>query len=388
MKAPGVVEELECKSLRRAILDAITEVVDSGRYILGPEVEAFERCVAEYVGSGFAVGVSSGTDALLVSFMALDLQPGDRVITTPFSFFATAGAIARLGAVPVFADIDPLSFNMSPAALEEFAGDPKVKAVVPVHLYGQCADMDAILELANQQRWAVVEDAAQALGAEYPSVNGIRKAGSMGTFGAFSFFPSKNLGGMGDAGMVVTDDERLNRRLRLLRNHGAEPKYYHEFIGGNFRLDPIQAAVLSVKLPHLDRWHRARRTNAERYHTLFSDSKLPAEGRLVPPPPVSVRAGEEGLLDHIYNQYVVRAPGDFRDPLRSFLSEAGIGTEVYYPVPFHLQKCFRHLGYEAGRFPETEKAAREVLALPIYPELTMEMQEYVVDCIVSFFGKT
>lgn len=386
MEVPLLDLKAQLKPLRRAILDAITEVVDSGRYILGPKVEAFERHVAEYVGSNFAVGVSSGTDALLVSFMALGLQPGDRVITTPFSFFATAGAIARLGGVPVFADIDPLSFNLSPEALEEFAGDPNIKAVLPVHLYGQCADMDSILEIAAQERWAVVEDAAQAMGAEYPSTNRVRKAGSMGTFGTFSFFPSKNLGGMGDAGVVVTDDERLYGSLRLLRNHGAEPKYYHEFIGGNFRLDPIQAAVLSIKLPYLDGWHRARRTNAERYQKLFLDSKLPAEGRLIPP--VSVRASEEVFLDHIYNQYVVRVPGGLRDSLRSFLSEAGIGTEIYYPVPFHLQKCFRHLGYKEGRFPETEKAAREVLALPIYPELTLEMQEYVVDRIVSFFGKT
>ena len=385
MEVPLLDLKVQLKPLRREVLDAVTEVVDSGRYILGPKVEAFERQVAAYVGSDHAVGVSSGTDALLISFMALDVGPGDRVVTTPFSFFATAGAIARLGAVPVFADIDPLSFNLSPTALEEFTRDPKVKAVVPVHLYGQCADMDPILEIANQQQWAVVEDAAQALGAEYPSQNGVRKAGSMGTFGAFSFFPSKNLGGMGDAGMVTTNDEGLNRKLRLLRNHGAEPKYYHEFIGGNFRLDPIQAAVLSVKLPYLDRWHQARRTNAERYDRLFSDSKPTGKGRVITP--VSVHADPEGSLDHIYNQYVVRVPGGLRDPLRNFLSEAGIGTEVYYPVPFHLQKCFRHLGYEEGRFPETEKAAREVLALPIYPELTPEMQEYVVDRIVAFFEK-
>ena len=386
MEVPLLDLKAQLKPLRREVLDAVTEVVDSGRYILGPKVEAFERQVAGYVGSDFAIGVSSGTDALLVSFMALDLQPGDRVITTPFSFFATAGAIARLGAIPVFADIDPLSFNLSPAALEEFTRDPKIKAVAPVHLYGQCADMDSILEIANQQQWAVVEDAAQALGAEYRSRNGVRKAGSMGTFGTFSFFPSKNLGGLGDAGMVVTNDEGLNTRLRLLRNHGAEPKYYHEFIGGNFRLDPIQAAVLSVKLPYLDRWHQARRTNAERYDRLFSDSKLSEKGRVISP--VSVQAKEEGLLDHIYNQYVVRVTGGLRDPLKNFLSEAGIGTEVYYPVPFHLQKCFKHLGYEEGRFPETEKAAREVLALPIYPELTPEMQEHVVDRIVAFFEKT
>jgi dTDP-4-amino-4,6-dideoxygalactose transaminase len=340
-------------------------------------VAELEKAVAAYSGSACAVGVSSGTDALLVSLMALDIGPGDIVVTTPYSFFATAGTVARLGAEIVLVDIDPASYNMDPQALQtwferEKARAARVKAIIPVHLYGQCADMDAIIQIGRSRGIAVIEDAAQAIGAGYPSASGLKKAGSMGTFGCFSFFPSKNLGGIGDGGMVVTDDEPLAEKVRLLRNHGAHPKYYHALIGGNFRLDTVQAAVLLVKLPHLEGWHAMRRKNAACYDELFAGSA------------VSVPAISYGREHHIYNQYVISVP-EKRDELRAWLTQNDIGNEVYYPVAFHEQECFRNLGYKKGDFPHSEYAARHTLALPVYPEITRPMQEHVAETIVRFY---
>jgi dTDP-4-amino-4,6-dideoxygalactose transaminase len=307
--------------------------------------------------------------------MALDVGPGDAVITTPYTFFATAGSIVRLGATPVFADIDPVTYNLAPdgivAAVESIPARFKgvhPKVVMPVHLFGQVADMTPILEVASGLGLRVVEDAAQAIGAEYPAEGGRKRAGSMGDLGCFSFYPSKNLPAFGDAGMVIANDDELAERVRLLRTHGAHPKYYHSLVGGNFRLDAIQAAVLDVKLPHLGSWHAARRTNASRYDDLMAGTGIST--------PAAVYAGQ-GLTDyHIYNQYVVRVPD--RDNVRSRLNEAQIGCEVYYPVPLHLQRCFADLGYGPGDFPESEKAALETLALPVYPELGPEMQDHVV----------
>jgi dTDP-4-amino-4,6-dideoxygalactose transaminase len=378
MKVPLLDLQAQLEPLKEELQDAVLEVLNSGRYILGPKVEELEKAIADYCGVAHAIGVSSGTDALLVALMALDAGPGDLVLTTPYSFFATAGCVVRTGATPVFVDIDPDSYNIDPKALARwFEENPEkaraVKVIIPVHLYGQCADMDPILEIAERQGVAVIEDAAQAIGATYPSRRGVKKAGSMGTVGCFSFFPSKNLGGIGDGGMVVTNDAALGERIRLLRNHGAKPKYYHSMIGGNFRLDPIQAAVLLVKLPHLDKWHAMRRKNAEYYDAKF-------QGSLVKIP--SVQYGRE---HHIYNQYIVSVP-DRREELREYLQARNIGHEVYYPVPFHEQKCFEPLGYKTGDFPRSEHAARHTLALPIYPELTRPMQDYVVEKIGEFLG--
>ncbi len=363
----------QLETIEDDVKKAVTEVIDSTRYIMGPKVAALENEIAAYTGLKFGTGVSSGTDALLVSLMALDIAPGDLVVTTPFSFFATAGVIARLNAQPVFVDIDPDTYNMSPDALEEWFKNHeekarRVKAIIPVHLYGQCAHMNPILNLADRYGIPVVEDAAQAIGAKYPSASGTRKAGSMGALGCFSFFPSKNLGGIGDGGMVVTDDPALDHKLKMLRNHGAEPKYYHAMIGGNFRLDPVQAAVLLVKLPHLNKWHAMRQENAAYY-----DEKLKNVDVKTP-----VTAYERGA--HIYNQYVISVPGN-RDGLRQFLTENHVSTEIYYPVPFHLQACFENLGYQKGDFPDSEYAAEHTIALPIYPELTRQMQDYVVETI-------
>ncbi len=388
MKVPLLDLSAQLQPLREEILAALTEVMDSTRYILGPKVEQLEESVARYSGTNFGVGVSSGSDALLASLMALGAGPGHRVITTPFSFFATAGAVTRLGARPVFVDIDPATCNLSPARLAEFLESEKnrddIVAAIPVHLYGQAADMDPINELCHKHDIAVIEDAAQAIGAEYPSSSGPKRAGAMGDMGCFSFFPSKNLGGVGDGGMVVTGDETLAEKLKVLRNHGAKPKYYHRFIGGNFRLDPIQAAVLQVKLPHLEDWSRARRRNADRYDDLLRSAGLPDKGLVAPPS----RAWDGKGLEqpHIFNQYVIRVGGGKRDALRAHLAKCDIGAEVYYPVSFHEQDCFRYLGYRKGDFPEAEAASEQVLALPIYPELTTEMQQYVVERIVEFFG--
>ena len=377
MKVPMLDLSAQLEMIERDVKDAVNGVIDSSRYIMGPKVVELEERIAEYVGARYATGVSSGTDALLISLMALDVGSGDIVITTPFSFFATAGVIARLGAIPAFVDIDPDTYNLSPVALREWfereiGKIDKVKAIVPVHLYGQCADMDPILEIAGEFDIPVVEDAAQAIGARYPSRNGELKAGSMGTLGCFSFFPSKNLGAMGDGGMVVTNDPGLDEKLKKLRNHGAKPKYYHALIGGNFRLDPIQAAILLVKLPHLDTWHKMRQKNAAYY-----DENLAAVVGIKRPVVAYKREY------HIYNQYVISVQ-EQRDEIREFLKDNDIGTEVYYPVPFHDQECFEYLGYKSGDFPNSEYAAKHTIALPIYPELTEAMQRYVVGKLVSW----
>ncbi len=380
MKVPLLDLRAQLQTIEAEVKAAVMEVVNSTRYVGGPKIDELERQIAEYVGTGYGVGVTSGTDALLVSLMAIGVGPGDLVLTTPYSFFATAGVVSRLNATPVFVDIEPESYNIDPNALAAWfdgAGADKisrVKAIVPVHLYGQCADMDPIMALARKHNIPVVEDAAQAIGASYPSSDGARKAGAIGDFGCFSFFPSKNLGCVGDGGMVVTNDQRTADLLRQLRNHGAEPKYYHKIIGGNFRLDPLQAAVLLVKLPHLESWHAGRRRNAEYY-----DRNLNVEG--VTKPRLSYQRA-----NHIYNQYVISVPRD-RDGLRSFLTDNQIGCEVYYPVPFHLQECFASLGYKAGDYPNAEHAADHTLALPIYSELTDEMQDHVIAKIGEFYSR-
>jgi dTDP-4-amino-4,6-dideoxygalactose transaminase len=353
--------------LREEILTAIARVCDSQRFIGGPEVDGLERELASQLRVPNAVGLSSGTDALLVALMALGIGPGDEVIVPTFSFFATAGCVSRVGAVPKLVDIDPLTFNIDPAAAAA-AVTPRTRAIMPVHLYGQCADMDPLLDLAKRHQLAVIEDAAQAIGATYKD----RHAGSMGQAGCFSFFPSKNLGAFGDAGLLTTRDDRLAKEVRLLRNHGAEPKYFHQRIGGNFRLDALQAAVLRVKLPHLPHWTARRRGNADRYDTLFAQS--PAASSVTLP----VRAPER---THIFNQYVIRLAN--RDAVRARLEASGIGTEIYYPVPFHLQECFAPLGHRRGEFPHAEAAAAEVLALPIYSELTEAQQAEVVRGVAS-----
>lgn len=356
------------RALKAELDEAVGRVVESQYFILGPEVAALEQEIAAYSGATHGIGMSSGTDALLAALMALEVGPGDEVVTSTFTFFATAGVIARLGARPVFVDIDPATFNLDPAAAASALG-PRTRALIPVHLYGRMADMDALMAAAEARAVPVIEDAAQAIGAS--DAQG-RRAGSIGQQGCFSFFPSKNLGGFGDGGMIVTSDTRVTERLRRLRMHGMEPKYYHAEVGGNFRLDALQAAVLRVKLPHLDGWSAARRRNADRYRELFAE--------VAPQAPVVLPGDAPG---HIYNQFVIRA--ERRDALQAFLKEQGIGTEIYYPVPLHLQECFADLGYRAGDLPHAEAAALEVLALPIYPELSDAQLVRVVDAIAEFY---
>jgi len=392
MKVPLLDLQAQLEYLEDDLLAAVTRVVKSTRYIQGPEVEEFEKEIAEYCGAAYGVGVTSGTDALLISLMSLGIGPGDQVLTTPYSFFATMGVILRVGATPIFADIDPVSFNIDPLRMEELLvadTNRKIKAIIPVHLYGQCADMSAIMDLANRYQIPIVEDAAQAIGAEYGVVDSgtveYKKAGSMGIAGCFSFFPSKNLGGIGDGGMVVTQDKDFAERLVLMRNHGAHPKYYHKLIGGNFRLDPIQATALRVKLPYLERWHAQRRENAKRYNRLLLESGLVENGQVVLPKVVQAHLSDEKEMSvnfHIYNQYVPRVQR--RNELREWLNNNDIGCEIYYPVPLHKQEC---LGVQASavQCPEAEKAANATIALPIYPELTEVMQEYVVEKIVQFY---
>jgi dTDP-4-amino-4,6-dideoxygalactose transaminase len=392
MKVPLLDLQAQLSYLEKDLIDAVTRVIKSTRYIQGPEVEGLEKEIAEYSQTAYAVGVTSGTDALLVSLMGLGIGPGDMVLTTPYSFFATMGVILRLGAVPVFADIDPISFNIDPTRMAEILSadkERKVKAIIPVHLYGQCADMTVILELAQKYGLPVIEDAAQAIGAEYPMVqNGevdYRRAGSMGTAGCFSFFPSKNLGGIGDGGMVVSQDKKFAEKVNLLRNHGAYPKYFHKLVGGNFRLDPIQAVALRVKLPYLERWHKQRMENATLYNRLFAETGLVAEQKILVPTSVyaeGLNTAKEKHNTHIYNQYVLRTKN--RNELIKWLGENNIGCEIYYPVPLHKQECLRGLAIRAN-CPEAERAANETLALPIYPELTDDMQAYVVEKIVQFY---
>ena len=376
------------------LLAAVTRVVQSTRYIQGPEVEALETEIAQYCGAAYGVGVSSGTDALLISLMTVGIQPGDRILTSPYSFFATMGVILRLGAVPVFADIDPDSFNLSPEKVAEILendSERTIKALIPVHLYGQCAEMAELIRVADKYNIPVIEDAAQAIGAQYPRLDGTtltwNKAGAMGLAGCFSFFPSKNLGGIGDGGMVVTQDKEFAEQLVLMRNHGAYPKYYHKIVGGNFRLDPIQAAALRVKLPYLERWHRQRAENAHNYNELFGKSGLVSGQKIQLPQEVfQERAGNPSgtkTMHHIYNQYVLRV--ERRDELCDWLQKNDIGCEIYYPVPLNKQECLRQVG-AAFSCPEAERAANETIALPIYPELSYEMQDYLVEMVKKFYS--
>jgi dTDP-4-amino-4,6-dideoxygalactose transaminase len=357
--------------MRGDVLAAITRVCDTQHFILGSEVEGLERELETFLGIPHAIGVSSGTDALLAALMALGIGPGDEVVTTPFSFFATAGSIARLGARPVFVDIDRATFNIDARALAS-AMTSKTKAIMPVHLFGQCAEMAPIVDVSRRTGVPIVEDAAQAIGACYRGA----PAGGIGAIGCFSFFPTKNLGAFGDAGLVTTADATLARSLRAIRQHGGEVKYHHDVVGANFRLDALQAAILRVKLPHLDSWTAARRRNAERYEALFRHAGL---GDTVTLPARSADS------THIYNQFVIRVAA--RDRLRAHLQSSGIGTEVYYPIPLHLQPCFRELGHRAGSFPVAETAANEALALPIYGELTEAQQSWVVESIRNFFQR-
>ena len=370
MNVPLLDLRAQFQTIRGEVMAAVERVFESQHFILGPEVEAFERDAAEYCRIKHAIGCGSGSDALLLALTALGVGPGDEVVTASFSFFATAGSIARLGARPVFVDISPDDFNVDPNLIER-AITPRAKAILPVHLFGQCAEMDAIREVADRHNLPVVEDAAQAIGAGYCE----RRAGAMGAVGCFSFFPSKNLGGAGEGGLMTTDDDDLAEKLRLLRVHGMRPKYYHKVVGVNSRLDALQAAVLGVKLKYLDRWSDARRRNAEHYDKLFAEAGV--EEVTTP----AVRPNRR----HIFNQYTIRCSR--RDELMDFLKRRGVGSEIYYPAPLHLQECFAHLGYKPGDLPATERASRECLSLPIYPELTEEMRQYVVEKIAEFYRR-
>ena len=376
MQVPLLDLRAQYAPLKSQFLAAIEEVCDSQSLVLGPKTESFEAAVAAYCGARHAIGCSSGTDAQLMLLMALRIGPGDAVITTPYTFFATASCIARVGARPVFADIDPATYNICPASVEAVLKKTKnVKAILPVHLFGCCADMAALRAISGRHGVPILEDAAQALGAEHA----LGSAGTMGDAGWFSFYPTKNLGAFGDAGMVVCNDDELAAKLRAFRNHGMEVRYYHKYIGGNFRIDAIQSAVLHVKLPHLNTWSAGRRARASYYRRMFA---LHAMERWLTPP---VEPWKETCLPnhHIYNQFIVRAPR--RNDLRAYLGAAGISTEIYYPLPLHLQECFRDLGYKPGDFPEAERAAMETMALPIYPEITNDQQAYVVDTIGAFY---
>jgi dTDP-4-amino-4,6-dideoxygalactose transaminase len=368
MPVPLLDLEAQYRPLRDAILAAITRVCDSQRFIMGPEIDALERELATQLGVRHAISVSSGTDALLLALMTLGIGPGDEVVTTTYSFFATAGCVSRVGAKPVLVDIDPLTFNIDPAQAAA-AITPRTKAIMPVHLYGLAAELDPLMAAADRAGIAVIEDAAQAIGATYKS----RPLGGIGALGCFSFFPSKNLGAFGDAGLLTTNDDALARQARLLRTHGMQPKYYHHVIGANFRMDALQAAILRVKAPYLDAWTEGRRRNAATYRTLFHEAGL--DGTIGLPSEPADRL-------HIYNQFVVRTPE--RDALKRHLDEHGIGNEIYYPVPFHLQPCFADLGYARGAFPHAERAAAETLAIPIYGELTDAQQRTVVSTIEQF----
>lgn len=371
MKVPLLDLKEQNDRLRPQIEAALGRVLDSNAFILGGEVAALEKELADYCGTKYAIGCASGSDALLLAMMALDVGPGDEVVTTPYSFFATVSSITRLGARPVFVDIDPETYNIDLDAASSLISE-RTKAVQPVHLFGQCAEMSALIEVCERNGVPIVEDAAQAIGSEDAG----RRAGSMGTIGCFSFYPSKNLGGMGDGGFMTTKDDALARRLFALRVHGSHERYYHKWVGLNSRLDGFQGAILRVKLPHLDDWSTKRKANADRYRTLFADAGLSE---------IVVSPAEREGTRHIYNQFVIRV-SERRDELREFLAEAGVGTDVYYPVPLHLQECFAYLGYRAGEFPEAERASRETIALPIYPELRIEQQTYLVEKIAEFYS--
>ena len=380
MKVPLLDLKAQYKTIESEIKSAIDTVLESQHFVMGPQVKSLEEKAAKYTNCKHAIGCASGSDALLLSLMAMDIKPGDAVITTPYTFFATAGAIARLGATTIFVDIDPRTYNIDPEKIEEAfthnsqltTHHSQIKAIIPVHLYGQAADMDPIMELAKQRNLTVVEDAAQAIGTEYKG----RRVGSIGDFGCFSFFPSKNLGGFGDGGMITTNNDEYAERLRVLRLHGSKPKYYHKVVGVNSRLDTLNAAVLEVKLTYLDKWSETRKANADWYNDEFRKAGL--SDRQIQTP-YEVLGGR-----HIYNQYVIRCKD--RDGLQAHLKENGVGCEIYYPVPLHVQECFRDLGYKAGDCPVSEEAAKETLAIPIYPELTTEQKQYVVATIKAFYS--
>jgi len=393
MRVPFLDLKRQYETIRQEVLDSIHAVLESQNFILGQEVEKLEKEISDYCGSPFAIGVASGSDAILLSIMALDLKPGDGVITTPFSFFATAGSISRLGCIPLFVGIDQKTFNMDPEKLREFfetgctlekndqlihqkRGVP-IRVVLPIHLFGQCADMDPILELCRKYGLRIIEDAAQAIGSLYRpgSDHPSRSAGTMGETGCFSFYPSKNLGAFGDGGMVVCRDREIADKIRILRTHGSRPKYYHRVVGLNSRLDALQAAVLRVKLKYLDQWSEARRQNAIQYDQFFEGLNHHGLDISLPSTQYDNR--------HIFNQYVIRVPR--RDQLREFLSSHEVGTDIYYPLPLHLQECYRHLGYREGDFAISEEASRTALALPIFPEITPEEQCYVVEKIGDFY---
>lgn len=387
MKVPLLDLKAQYKTIKEELDNALIQCAESQFFILGPEVQNLEEKMCEYLGCKYSVGVSSGTDALLVALMAIDLKPGDEVIMPTYSFFATAGVVSRLNAKPVFCDVDPVTFNIDPSKIEELI-NKNTKAVVPVHLYGQCAEMDEISEIAKMNGIKIIGDAAQAIGAQYKDG---KSAGVLGDIACFSFFPSKNLGCFGDGGLVTTNDAELAERLRILRVHGGKPKYYHKIIGGNFRLDAIQAAVINVKLPYLNSWSEKRRANAELYTKLFIEKGLAEKegltefndaNKVLLPKAVYKEFGLKNY--HIYNQYVIRV--EKRDELREFLKASDIGTEIYYPVPFHLQECFKDLGYKKGDFPVAEFCADASLALPIYPELTDEQIDFVVSEINKFIS--
>lgn len=372
MQVPLLDLKAQYQSIKAEVDQAVAAVFESQHFILGPKVQSCEEKLAQYCQCPHAIGVSSGTDALLIALMAEGIGPGDEVITPPHSFFATAGCVARVGAKPVFVDVDPATYNIRPELIEA-AITPRTRAIIPVHLFGQMADLDPIMEIASRRQLVVIEDAAQAIGSEYQG----RRAGSIGHYGCFSFFPSKNLGCAGDGGLVTTTDAERAEKLRVIRTHGSKPKYYHKVIGGNFRLDALQAAVVEAKLPHLDGWTAKRQINAARYNELFRKSGLVERRKVVCPVEAAQRR-------HIYNQYVIRV--ERRDALQKHLTQAGIGNEIYYPVPFHLQECFAYLGGKRGDFPASESAAAETLAIPVYPEITTAQQEYVVNTIAAFYA--
>jgi dTDP-4-amino-4,6-dideoxygalactose transaminase len=376
MQVPLLDLKAQYATVKEELTAAIAEVMESQQFILGPKVEECEKAIAKYSNCQFAVGVTSGSDALLACLMAENIGPGDQVITTPYTFFATVGAISRLGAMPVFVDIDRATYNID---VTQIAGriTKKTRAIIPVHLYGQMADMEPIMALAESHRLVVIEDAAQAIGSEYKG----RRAGSIGHYGCFSFFPSKNLGAAGDGGMIVTNDAQRAEKLRVLRTHGSKPKYFHKVVGGNFRLDALQAAIVSAKLPHLDSWTAGRQRNAKAYDRLFIASGLAEAGG----GKSNVMLPKVAMNRHIFNQYVIRVSE--RDPLQAYLKNHGVGTEVYYPVPMHIQECFAYIGHRAGDFPESESAANETLALPVYPELSEDQLRYVVGRINEFAGQ-
>ncbi len=394
MNVPLLDLKPQLAALRPQIMEAVTRVIDSTGYILGSEVSEFEKKIAQYCGSSFGIGVSSGTDALLASLMSLDIGRGDLVLTTPYTFFATMGTVLRTGAQPVFVDVEPEGLNMDPQAMAEALeadrkGEHRIKAIIPVHLYGQCASMQRIAAFAEEYGVPVVEDAAQAIGAEFPfeENGGIvwKRAGNMGLCGCFSFFPSKNLGGIGDGGMITTSEKKFADIVRSNRNHGAEPKYYHSRVGGNFRLDPIQAAVLAVKLDYLEEWHAARRRNASLYRRFFQEAGLVGTPVTLPKEMYAQFEGAAEHNHHIYNQFVILVPE--RDALRQFLQDQGIGCEIYYPLCLHQQECLQSTAYKQLSFPVAEQAAATSLALPIYPELTTEQLSYVVETIRRFYHR-